>query len=145
MLGWVYFELQNYNRDRQYRCLEGRMVMHACQIGPTDTAPPCPGSPQWVCVGTNRDRQYRIYATSRISYAIHHTELVSYSFNLFWTTLHKYVPYRSVRWCCVTLHTQPRNLWGSLCISEKVRSNFRKMLKKCRRLKFEDILTIKYL
>ncbi len=27
------------------RCLAGRMVMHACQIGPTDTAPPCPGSP----------------------------------------------------------------------------------------------------
>ncbi len=34
------------------RCLVGRMVMHACQIGPTDTAPPCSGSPQWTCVGT---------------------------------------------------------------------------------------------
>ncbi len=25
------------------------MAMHACQIGPTDTAPPCPGSPQRTC------------------------------------------------------------------------------------------------
>ncbi len=24
------------------------MAMHACQIGPTDTAPPCPGSPLWA-------------------------------------------------------------------------------------------------
>ncbi len=28
------------------------MAMHACQIGPTDTAPPCPGSPQRACVQT---------------------------------------------------------------------------------------------
>ncbi len=28
------------------------MAMHACQIGPTDTAPPCPGSPQWACIVT---------------------------------------------------------------------------------------------
>ncbi len=28
------------------------MAMHACQIGPTDTAPPCPGSPQRACVET---------------------------------------------------------------------------------------------
>ncbi len=34
------------------RCLAGRMAMHACQIGPTDTAPPCPGSPQQACVET---------------------------------------------------------------------------------------------
>ncbi len=27
-------------------CLAGRMAMHACQIGPIDTTPPCPGSPQ---------------------------------------------------------------------------------------------------
>ncbi len=27
------------------RCLTGRMTMHACQIGPTDTIPPCLGSP----------------------------------------------------------------------------------------------------
>ncbi len=33
-----YYQLNN-------RCLAGRMAMHACQIGPTDTAPPCPGSP----------------------------------------------------------------------------------------------------
>ncbi len=32
------------------RCLAGRMAMHACQIDPTDTAPPCPGSPQRACV-----------------------------------------------------------------------------------------------
>ncbi len=28
------------------------MVMHACQIGPLDTAPPCLGSPLQSCVGT---------------------------------------------------------------------------------------------
>ncbi len=27
------------------------MAIHACQIGPTDTAPPCPGSPLRSCVG----------------------------------------------------------------------------------------------
>ncbi len=46
------------------------------------------------------------YAMSCVSYAIHYRELVPHSFDLFWTTLHKYVPYRSVRWCCVALHTQ---------------------------------------
>ncbi len=35
-----------------FQCLAGRMAMHACQIGPTDTAPPCPGLPLWACVGT---------------------------------------------------------------------------------------------
>ncbi len=34
------------------RCLAGRMAMHACQIGPIDTAPPCPGSLLRACVGT---------------------------------------------------------------------------------------------
>ncbi len=34
------------------RCLAGHMAMHACQIGLTDTAPPCPGSPLRACVGT---------------------------------------------------------------------------------------------
>ncbi len=34
------------------RCLVERMAMHACQIGPTDTAPPCPGSPHRACVVT---------------------------------------------------------------------------------------------
>ncbi len=38
------------------RCLAGRMAMHACQIGPTDTAPPCPGLPQWACVVTRGGR-----------------------------------------------------------------------------------------
>ncbi len=38
------------------RCLAGRMAMHACQIGPTDTAPPCPGSPLRACVGTSLRR-----------------------------------------------------------------------------------------
>ncbi len=28
------------------------MAMHACEIGPTDTALPCPGSPQWACTVT---------------------------------------------------------------------------------------------
>ncbi len=28
------------------------MAMHACQIGPTDTALPCPGWPQRACVET---------------------------------------------------------------------------------------------
>ncbi len=28
------------------------MAMHACQIGPTDTPPPCPRSPQRACVKT---------------------------------------------------------------------------------------------
>ncbi len=34
----------------QDRCLAGRMAMHACQIGATDTVPPCPGSSQRACV-----------------------------------------------------------------------------------------------
>ncbi len=32
------------------------MAMHACQIGPTDTAPPCQGSPQWACAVTREER-----------------------------------------------------------------------------------------
>ncbi len=32
--------------------MAGRMAMQACQIGPTDTAPPRPGSPLRACVGT---------------------------------------------------------------------------------------------
>ncbi len=32
--------------------LAGCMVMHVCQIGPTDTVPPCPGSPLWACIET---------------------------------------------------------------------------------------------
>ncbi len=38
------------------RCLAGRMAMHACQIGPTDTAPPCSGPPQRACVVTKGER-----------------------------------------------------------------------------------------
>ncbi len=40
------------------RCLAGRMVMHACQIGLTDTAPPCPGSPHRACIVTRREEWY---------------------------------------------------------------------------------------
>ncbi len=43
------FVIKHY---RWYRCLAGHMAMHACQIGPIDTAPSCPGSPLRVCVGT---------------------------------------------------------------------------------------------
>ncbi len=32
------------------------MAMHACQIGPTDTAPPCQGSPHQACVATMGER-----------------------------------------------------------------------------------------
>ncbi len=35
-----------------YRCLARCMAMHVCQIGPTDTTLPCPGSPLRACVGT---------------------------------------------------------------------------------------------
>ncbi len=42
-------------KEMTVRCLAGRMAMHACQIGPTDTAPPCPGSPLRSCVGTGDD------------------------------------------------------------------------------------------
>ncbi len=41
-----------------------------------------------------------------ISYAIQHRELVPRSFDSFLTSVHKHVPYRSVRWCCVMLHAQ---------------------------------------
>ncbi len=41
-----------------YRCLAGHMAMHACQIGPTDTAPPCLGSPQRACVVTRGGEIY---------------------------------------------------------------------------------------
>ncbi len=41
--------------------MAGRIAMHACQIGPTDTAPSCPGSPLRAYVetkgGTLWDRQ----------------------------------------------------------------------------------------
>ncbi len=29
-----------------------KVLMHACQIGPTDTAPPCSRSPHWACIET---------------------------------------------------------------------------------------------
>ncbi len=54
-------------------------------------------------------------------YVIHHRELIPCFFDLFWTTLHQYVPRRSVRWRCVTLHTQARNLCGNLCRCIRVR------------------------
>ncbi len=52
-------------------------------------------------------------STSHISHIIR--QLVSHSFSSFWTTLHKYVPYRSVRWCCVALCPPAQNLWCNLC------------------------------
>ncbi len=36
----------------------GLMAMHACQIGPADTALPCPGSPQQACVVTRGSLKY---------------------------------------------------------------------------------------
>ncbi len=73
--------------------------------------------------------------TSCISYTIQYRELAPYSFNLFWTTLHEYVPYyTSIRWCCVTLRTQAQNLWSTLFIlgedlyALKVENMFSKVL-----------------
>ncbi len=43
-------------KHASHRCLAGRMAMHACPIDPTDTAPPCPGSPHWACVKTKGER-----------------------------------------------------------------------------------------
>ncbi len=43
--------------DQLPPCLARHMAIHACQIGPTDTAPPCPGSPHWACVGTREKDQ----------------------------------------------------------------------------------------
>ncbi len=48
---WKYVIYREYTYTAYYnRCLAGRMAMHTCQIGPTDTAPPCPGSPQWAAL-----------------------------------------------------------------------------------------------
>ncbi len=66
----------------------------------------------------DRGQQSRFYATSRISYAIHHRQLVTCSFNSFWTTLHEYVPYRSIGWQWVGLHTPAQDLWDNLCIKK---------------------------
>ncbi len=38
------------------RMMARRMAMHACQIVPTDTTPPCLGSPRGVCIRTNGER-----------------------------------------------------------------------------------------
>ncbi len=46
------FQIGSTKYGLKGRCLAGRTAMHACQIGPTDIAPPCPGSPQRACVGT---------------------------------------------------------------------------------------------
>ncbi len=43
------------NHLKNYSMLVGRM--HACQIGPTDTAPFCPESPHWASVGTSGIRK----------------------------------------------------------------------------------------
>ncbi len=60
---------------------------------------------------------YKPNNTSHILYAIQCKELVPCSFNSFWTTLREYVPYRSVRWRSIALHTQTQNLWDNHCIS----------------------------
>ncbi len=60
--------------------------------------------------------------TSCILYLIQYKELVPHSFNSFRTTLHEYVPYRSVRWCCAAVHTQAQNLWGNLCTVQTISS-----------------------
>ncbi len=46
-------------REREWpkRCLARRMAVHACQIGLTDTTPPCPGSPHRACVVTRGREQ----------------------------------------------------------------------------------------
>ncbi len=54
------------------------------------------------------DRGLPLYSnnTSHISYTIQCRELVPSSFDSFSTNLHEYIPYRSVRWCCVTIHAR---------------------------------------
>ncbi len=79
----------------------------------------------FICVLSNSNQRYRQLADrcqsldsnnrSHISNAIQRKEFVVCFFDSFWTTLHKYVPYRSVRWRCITLCTQTQNLWGNLC------------------------------
>ncbi len=54
--------------------------------------------------------------TSYMSRAVQHRDLVPHYFDSFWTSLHKYVPHRSVRWRSVALHTQAQNFWAaSVC------------------------------
>ncbi len=44
-----------------FRCLVEHMAMHACHIGPTDTAPSCSGSPHGACVGTRGELRRGIW------------------------------------------------------------------------------------
>ncbi len=65
-LKWIYFAWYNVPLSEcwlpcqaqvMFRCLAGGgggMAMHVYQIGLTDTAPPCPGSSHWACVGTRK-------------------------------------------------------------------------------------------
>ncbi len=56
------------NQPKNGRCLAGRMAMHTCQIGPTDTAPPCPGSPLWACIGTKGGSQRMVVLAYEIPF-----------------------------------------------------------------------------
>ncbi len=58
----------------------------------------------------DRLRRSRLFTTSHVSYAIHHRGLFPYSFESFWTTLHKHVLCRSIRWRYVMLSAQAQNL-----------------------------------
>ncbi len=52
-------------------------------------------------------------------------ELVPHPFNSFsTTTLHEYVPYKSIRWRCVALHAQAQNLRPNLYIKKILCTNF---------------------
>ncbi len=52
---WCECAKERRKRTNSGRCLVGCMVMHACQTGPTDTAPPCLGSPHRAGVGTREE------------------------------------------------------------------------------------------
>ncbi len=54
-----------------------------------------------------RDLDFTQRAVSRMLFAIES------SYCLFWTILHKYVPYRSIRCCCVVLNARAWNLWST--------------------------------
>ncbi len=74
----------------------------------------------WNRCNTNHDLWVAMWKypnhISCITFTIQCRELVPHSFSSLWTTLHKYVPYRSTRWRCVALHAQVRNLWGPIYV-----------------------------
>ncbi len=63
----------------------------------------------------------KIWTTSHTLFNI---EPVPHSFDLYRTTLHEYVPYRSIKWCCIALHIQTQNLWGNAGIFFRVMLSF---------------------